>query len=510
MSFLDLELNNINYKLSVLTAQSGQVAVANTQAAPIQYPAFVPTFGQIEPVSINVNGLNYQPSTDTLTSKIFSSISSTCGNITGSLSYSLNAATGMSVPLSGTSVSITLTNPNANNFVVGQIVFVQGNSNGYFNNVSYTITAISSSYILQTNNPTSIPSLEVGGGGTITGGIITTRDLTAVNVNGTTITASGAVNAGSVVSTGAISGTTITGTGAISGTTITGTGEIKGASYTGTAATKMILNSTEATNGTIELQKSGVKTGDILYANASYPLQLKSTAGISFDTLANGNINIAPDGSGFNQLISTSTGGTNAVLSGVVCAQIKADATGGSPILLIQGLTTNTNHTGIQVINNCNDFQNSIRLTAGPGYTNPLTTLYHMEFSNNGTSQHNISQNASTGVMTYGGASDRRLKKNIDYDFDALNMIGQLKPATFSMKQDTQDTLLFGFIAQDVLPIFPQYIITGQDGMYQMDYSHFTGLLCKAIQEQNELIVNQQKQIDELKLLVNSMINKVL
>jgi uncharacterized protein involved in exopolysaccharide biosynthesis len=32
MSFLDLKLNNINYQLGVLTAQSGLVNVANTQS----------------------------------------------------------------------------------------------------------------------------------------------------------------------------------------------------------------------------------------------------------------------------------------------------------------------------------------------------------------------------------------------------------------------------------------------------------------------------------------------
>lgn len=287
---------------------------------------------------------------------------------------------------------------------------------------------------------------------------------------------------------------------------VSSTGKVNTNTVASLASTKLSLNSLE-TNGTIELQKSGVKTGDILYANASFPLQLKSTAGISLDTLSNGNINIAPDGSGFNQLISTSsTGGTNVVLSGVACAQFKADTTGASPILLIQGLTTNTNHSGIQVINACNDFQNSIRLTAGPGFASPATNLFHMEFSNNGVPGGNITQNASTGLMTYGGASDSRLKKNINYDFDALNIIGQLKPATFSMKNDTQDTLLFGFIAQDVLPIYPQYIITGQDGMYQMDYSHFTGLLCKAIQQQQTKINSLEAQLASLKAVVDALV----
>ena len=134
-----------------------------------------------------------------LSSTAISSGTLTCGNINGLLTYNLNPATGMSVPLSGTTVSIVLATPNANNYIVGQIVFVQGNSNGVFNNINYTITAILSSYILQCNNPTSIPSFEVGGGGTVTGGIITTRDLTATNLNGKLNVVGGASNSGNVI-----------------------------------------------------------------------------------------------------------------------------------------------------------------------------------------------------------------------------------------------------------------------------------------------------------------------
>jgi len=301
------------------------------------------------------------------------------------------------------------------------------------------------------------------------------------------ISSTGSINVASVVSTGAISGTTITGTGAISGASVVSTGAISGTTISGTTITST----------------SGILCND--YSNNG-----------------NNNLNITAFSSGNNPAITFNSGSSNsATASGrwgylnntgwvfengnsstnTTIAQIKADTTGGSPILLITGTTTGANHTGIQVIQACNQYQNSIRLQAGAGI-GITTTIYHMEFSYNGSLTANISQLGS--LVTYGQPSDRRLKENIDYNYNATDILNQLKPVSYNFIG--QDRTYHGFIAQDILEVVPQYVAKGTDDFYQIDYSKFTGILCKAVQEQHAKITSLEAQLASLKATVDALV----
>lgn len=81
-------------------------------------------------------------------------------------------------------------------------------------------------------------------------------------------------------------------------------------SLSSNAATKLVLNSTETTNGIIELQKSAVKTGAIQYANATFPVQLSSQAGLSLDAGTSANTHISAGGASAGNVINLITGGT--------------------------------------------------------------------------------------------------------------------------------------------------------------------------------------------------------
>jgi hypothetical protein len=596
MSFLDLKLNNINYQLGVLTAQSGLVNVANTQASSVFYPMFCPTFGSIQPVSINQSGLTYRANTDTLTSTglISSSLSSATiitSKITGEQSFSLNAATGMSVGLPNTAIGISLTTPNANNFSVGQKVIVQGNANAYFNGVEYTITQINSSYILQTNNPTSIPALEVGGGGTVSGGIITTRDLTATNLNGKLNVAGGTSNSGNLLFCNNTTSTTgnfdlltdsnqylryagssnllTIGGSTNGGIAIPGTaGSIVCNTYASNASTKMTLNTK---NGTIELQNNGTKIGDILYANASYPLQILGTGGVSIDSGTNTDLNISAG--------RASTGRTiNFFTAGVVRGAIKdAGAAFDTYIAYSGGNLTITSYTGAGnpgIIFNANAYNNNA-LSGNYGYINAGGWYFNDGNSSGATqscgvnnvgfyvpnagyfingSRYNaffgslynasdivIYNNAGAGIafnvlgtgavysnggrLTNVNPSDRTLKENITPFKSQLENILKLKPVSYNWidRLRNGDKLYNGFIAQDAQEIddISELVSTFKDVFDNeklgFDMVGLVPFIVKAIQEQNQIvkdqqkqIEDQQKQIDDLKLLVNSIINKPL
>lgn len=92
--------------------------------------------------------------------------------------------------------------------------------------------------------------------------------------------------------------------------------------------------------------------------------------------------------------------------------------------------------------------------------------------------------------------SDRTLKKSI-YDMrPTLDRVMQMRPVTYQyIEQEDNAQRTIGFIAQEVQPLFPEMVTTGEDGKLGMAYSYAGVIAIKAIQEQQEIIDNQKKQL---------------
>ena len=101
-------------------------------------------------------------------------------------------------------------------------------------------------------------------------------------------------------------------------------------------------------------------------------------------------------------------------------------------------------------------------------------------FYSGGTVAGYIFVNGSTNATSYVTSSDYRLKKNINYEFDALDRVKQLKPARFNFIADA-DTTVDGFIAHEVSDIVPEAITGEKDGeqMQGIDQSKLVPLLTK-------------------------------
>lgn len=114
---------------------------------------------------------------------------------------------------------------------------------------------------------------------------------------------------------------------------------------------------------------------------------------------------------------------------------------------------------------------------------------------------------ATTGA--YIQSSDVRLKDNINPLHSILDKALQLRPTTYYYKTDDKKTQTIGLIAQEVQNIFPEVVhYSKADDLYGIDYSAFGVIAIKALQEQQIKIDEQQQQIDELKALVKTLINK--
>jgi len=117
-------------------------------------------------------------------------------------------------------------------------------------------------------------------------------------------------------------------------------------------------------------------------------------------------------------------------------------------------------------------------------------------FTNGG---NNIAGNfTATGDIT--AFSDRRLKDNINPIENALDKIKQLEGVTFT-RNDLEDTerIHIGLIAQDVEKILPELVKTETDELEtkSVNYQNMVVVLIEAVKD-------QQKQIDELKTIINS------
>jgi len=126
----------------------------------------------------------------------------------------------------------------------------------------------------------------------------------------------------------------------------------------------------------------------------------------------------------------------------------------------------------------------------------------------------------SAGVqVAWTVTSDKRWKENIRDLPYGLEIIKQLKPVDYLRKNNGHKTREMGFIAQDLEALLAKVGYTDQGfltkddkGLMSLRYNDFIALLTKAIQEQQDIIEEQNKEIKSLSAeqqLTNNRLNKI-
>jgi hypothetical protein len=124
-----------------------------------------------------------------------------------------------------------------------------------------------------------------------------------------------------------------------------------------------------------------------------------------------------------------------------------------------------------------------------------FTGTQDLYFGYNGTNKGYFS--SSTGAYT--ASSDRNLKKYIEEIKYGLAEVLRLKPSTFLMQQDDDNSSKhLGFIAQDVQEVLPESVSEMKGGLLGLETTAIIPVLVKAIQE-------QQAMIEELKAKVAAL-----
>jgi hypothetical protein len=164
---------------------------------------------------------------------------------------------------------------------------------------------------------------------------------------------------------------------------------------------------------------------------------------------------------------------------------------------------------------------NGARLRFLPGRTNPEN--YGMAISENGyvgmgsipTSSYRLNVSGTVGATGYVNTSDLRLKTNISSLSNAMKTLNLLSPVSYDKKVSIADSLYekheFGFIAQEVQNVLPQLVTEGKDKdhLLSMDYISIIPLLTKAMQEQDAIIKDAQKENKQLKEQLNQQQKRI-
>jgi len=254
-------------------------------------------------------------------------------------------------------------------------------------------------------------------------------------------------------------------------------------------------------------------------------IQISGTAGIQIDSddidrfggtlFLNYNsdktVNIARGGGGVQLATGSSGGNVTMVTSsgnvgiGTGSPSRKLDVEGDARISsrLFLGNNPPSNNTGapLQVgISNTN--QNAALLRNNSSFSNGgVATL---QIVNEGNAVAIRVDNTDCRKVNGGewfGTSDRRLKQDINGFHDGLEQIRKVRPVTFRYNEKTEyntEEVHIGIIAQELQEIAP-YMVKDQEEYLAIDGSAFKYMLINAVQEQDQIITDQQKEIDELK-----------
>ncbi|MEN9953386.1 MAG: hypothetical protein RLZZ520_1654 [Bacteroidota bacterium] len=180
-----------------------------------------------------------------------------------------------------------------------------------------------------------------------------------------------------------------------------------------------------------------------------------------------------------------------------------------------------------------NQSANSIILNASGTRLTSSAEGFYVKPIRSGSGAQSLFYDSNTGEITYGSniayneikassiftgalamSSDKRLKTNIVGLPNSLDLINKLNPVSYKKKDSIASTAYkyeeMGFIAQEIQKVLPMLVIEGadKDKTLSVNYVSLIPLLTKGIQQQQAQISSQQKEIDELKKMVEMLLKK--
>ncbi|MCB9205545.1 MAG: tail fiber domain-containing protein [Flavobacteriales bacterium] len=175
----------------------------------------------------------------------------------------------------------------------------------------------------------------------------------------------------------------------------------------------------------------------------------------------------------------------------------------GSKLHVVDSFTSASSY--VATIENTGDgeYSNGLEIKAGQN-TQSVNNRFISFVKPNGTEIGAIRQITSSSV-DYNTTSDERLKTNITPTAKGLQDLMKIEVKDYVYKEDLGKPQT-GFIAQQVYEHYPNAVTPGTDvktDPWMMDYGKMTPLLVKAVQDQQALIIDLQREIAALKKQLN-------
>lgn len=93
--------------------------------------------------------------------------------------------------------------------------------------------------------------------------------------------------------------------------------------------------------------------------------------------------------------------------------------------------------------------------------------------------------------------SDIRLKDNVKSSQDVLDKVNDLRVVDYTLRQDKSNKKRIGIIAQELLEVFPQFVLGSHEDYYSINYAQMVSVCIKAIQELSEEVKELKKKLNE-------------
>ncbi|WP_338791942.1 tail fiber domain-containing protein [Bernardetia sp. MNP-M8] len=108
--------------------------------------------------------------------------------------------------------------------------------------------------------------------------------------------------------------------------------------------------------------------------------------------------------------------------------------------------------------------------------------------------------------------SDIRYKRNIQTMNNSLNDILSLRGTTYYWKDTVamNNRFQFGVIAQEVEEVFPNLVVTDENGFKSVNYIGLVPVLLQATKEQQEIIEQKETKLQELETRLEELENKLI
>jgi len=130
--------------------------------------------------------------------------------------------------------------------------------------------------------------------------------------------------------------------------------------------------------------------------------------------------------------------------------------------------------------------------------SNAKSDAFKVMFNGDATVSNDLTVSGDVNIT-----SDARLKSNIVSLGSTLSKLLQIDGKSYEMKGKQK----IGVLAQEIKEVFPELVSEDDNEMLAVNYQGLVPVLINALKEQESKIIDQQTQIDELKELVNKLID---